>query len=187
MADENFQGAVGADQQAQFAIQKIYVKDISFEAPGTPMVFNEQGNPDLNLNLNQKVGKLADDVYEVILGINLTCKLGEKTVYIVELEQAGIFGLTGFDWLRDRWMKDDLLNKVRRMGALAAELGISQAELSIAWCLKNPNVTTAILGATRKEQLLQNLKALDALPLLTEEVMQRIEDIVQTKPVLPEH
>lgn len=103
------------------------------------------------------------------------------------IPEGSRFGLTGFDWLRDRWMKDDLLNKVRRLGALAAELGISQAELSIAWCLKNPNVTTAILGATRKEQLLQNLKALDALPLLTEEVMQRIEDIVQTKPVLPEH
>lgn len=99
MAEEinNAGAAENAASQAQFSIQKIYVKDISFEAPGTPMVFNEQGNPDLNLNLNQKVGKLADDVYEVILGINLTCKLGEKTVYIVELEQAGIFGLAGFD------------------------------------------------------------------------------------------
>ena len=97
------------------------------------------------------------------------------------------FGLTGFDWLKDRWMKDDLLNKVRQLGNLANELGISQAELSIAWCIKNPNVTTAILGATRKEQLLQNLKSLDAVAKLNDEVMQRIEDIVQTKPVLPEH
>jgi len=97
------------------------------------------------------------------------------------------FGLTGFDWLKDRWMKDDLLNKVRQLGNLANELGISQAEMSIAWCIKNPNVTTAILGATRKEQLLQNLKSLDAVTKLNEAVMQRIEDIVQTKPVLPEH
>ena len=97
------------------------------------------------------------------------------------------FGLTGFDWLKDRWMKDDLLNKVRQLGNLANELGISQAELSIAWCIKNPNVTTAILGATRKEQLLQNLKSLDAVAKLNDEVMQRIEDIVQTKPALPEH
>lgn len=100
MADETTPVVAGADAaapQAQFAIQKIYVKDLSFEAPGTPMVFNEQGNPDLNLNLNQKVGKLADDVFEVVLGINLTCKLGDKVVYIVEVEQAGIFGLAGFD------------------------------------------------------------------------------------------
>lgn len=103
------------------------------------------------------------------------------------IPEGSRFGLTGFDWLKDRWMKDDLLNKVKGLGALAAELGISQAELSIAWCIKNPNVTTAILGATRKEQLLENLKAMDALPLLTDEVMQKIDDIVQTKPVLPEY
>lgn len=103
------------------------------------------------------------------------------------IPEGSRFGLTGFDWLKDRWMKDDLLNKVKGLGALAADLGISQAELSIAWCIKNPNVTTAILGATRKEQLLENLKALDALPLLTDEVMQKIDDIVQTKPVLPEY
>jgi aryl-alcohol dehydrogenase-like predicted oxidoreductase len=76
---------------------------------------------------------------------------------------------------------------VRKLGELSKELGISQAELSIAWCIKNPNVTTAILGATRKEQLLQNLKAMDAVAKLNDEIMQRIEDIVQTKPVLPEH
>lgn len=103
------------------------------------------------------------------------------------IPEGSRFGLPGFDWLKDRWMKDDLLNKVRLLGNLAKELGISQAELSIAWCIKNPNVTTAILGATRKEQLLQNLKALDAVAKLNDEVMQRIEDIVQTKPVLPEY
>jgi len=97
------------------------------------------------------------------------------------------FGLTGFDWLKDRWMKDELLNKVRGLANLAKELGISLAELSIAWCIKNPDVTTAILGATRKEQLLENLKAINALAKLDAGVMQRIEHIVQTKPVLPEY
>jgi len=97
------------------------------------------------------------------------------------------FGLKGFDWLRDRWMRDDLLGKIRALTSLAKELGISMAELSIAWCIKNPNVTTAILGATRKEQLLENLKALDAMEKLQPEIMQRIDDIVQTRPVLPEH
>jgi aryl-alcohol dehydrogenase-like predicted oxidoreductase len=97
------------------------------------------------------------------------------------------FGLTGFDWLKDRWMKDDLLNKVKQLGLLAKELGVSQAALSIAWCIKNPDVTTAILGATKKEQLTENLKALDAVAKLDDIVMQRIEDIVQTKPILPEY
>lgn len=97
------------------------------------------------------------------------------------------FGLTGFDWLRDRWIKESLLTRVKQLTALANELGISMAAMSIAWCIRNPHVTTAILGATKKEQLLENLKALDALPRLDEAVMQRIEEIVQTKPVLPEH
>ena len=97
------------------------------------------------------------------------------------------FGLTGFDWLRDRWIKESLLSRVKQLTALASELDISLAAMSIAWCIKNPNVTTAILGATKKDQLLENLKALDALPKLDEAVMQKIEEIVQTKPVLPEY
>lgn len=96
------------------------------------------------------------------------------------------FGLTGFDWLKDRWMKDEMLKKVKALSSLAKELGITMAQLSIAWCIKNPDVTTAILGATRKEQLVENLGSLDAAVKLNTEIMQRIEDIVQTKPVLPE-
>ena len=103
------------------------------------------------------------------------------------IPEGSRFGLTGFDWLKDRWMKDDMLNKVKGLAALAKELGISMAELSIAWGIKNPNVTTAILGATKKEQLLENLKAAKAVEKLDATVMQQIEDIVQTKPVLPEH
>ena len=90
----------GADQganQPQFTIQKVYVKDVSFEAPNAPQVFNEPGQPELNLNLNQKVGRLADDVFEVALGVTLTCKVGDKVIYLAEIEQAGIFGLAGFD------------------------------------------------------------------------------------------
>ena len=103
------------------------------------------------------------------------------------IPEGSRYGLTGFDWLKDRWLKDDLLDKVRSLAKLAVELGISMAELSIAWCIKNPDVTTAILGATSKEQLLQNLKAQDAMAKLDAGVMQRIDDIVKTKPVLPEH
>jgi voltage-dependent potassium channel beta subunit len=97
------------------------------------------------------------------------------------------FAITGFDWLKDRWMKDNLLDKVKKLGAYAKELGVSTAVLSIAWCIKNPDVTTAILGASKKEQLLENLKALEVMQQLDASVMQKIEDIVQTKPTLPEY
>ena len=95
MAEQN-NGAVGADQ-AQFSIQKIYVKDVSFEVPGAPQVFSEPGQPQLELNLNQKVGRVGDGLFEVILGITLTCKLTDKTIYLAEIQQAGLFSLAGFD------------------------------------------------------------------------------------------
>jgi voltage-dependent potassium channel beta subunit len=97
------------------------------------------------------------------------------------------FALEGFDWLKDKWVLEEKVNKVRNLSALADRIGITTASLSIAWCIKNPNVSTAILGATKKEQLLDNLKALDALEKLTPEVMDEIDNIMQTKPVLPEH
>jgi preprotein translocase subunit SecB len=95
MAEQN-NGAAGADQ-AQFTIQKIYVKDVSFEVPNAPHVFNEQGQPNLELNLNQKVARIAEGLFEVALGITLTCKIEDKTIYLAEVEQAGLFGLAGFD------------------------------------------------------------------------------------------
>ncbi len=97
------------------------------------------------------------------------------------------FALEGFDWLKDRWMVEDKLAKVRQLTEFAAELGEPLATLSIAWTIKNSNVTTTILGATKKEQLLENLKAMEAQHKLTPEVIQRIDDIMQTKPKLPEY
>ena len=95
-------------------------------------------------------------------------------------------GLEGFDWLKDRWMAEEKINKVKQLGNLADKIGVSLASLSIAWCIKNPNVTTAILGATKKEQLLNNLRSLEALEKLSPEVMVEIDTIMQTKPVLPD-
>jgi preprotein translocase subunit SecB len=82
----------------QFTVEKIYIKDVSFEAPGTPQVFNEAGQPQLSMNLNQRVQKLNDNAFEVVLGVTLTCKLADdRTAYLAEVQQAGVFGLAGFD------------------------------------------------------------------------------------------
>lgn len=103
------------------------------------------------------------------------------------IPEGSRFGLSGFDWLKDRWMKDEMLNKVRALSELAKELNITMPQMAIGWTIKNPNVTTAILGATSKAQLMENLGALEAAQKLTPAILQRIDDIVQTKPVLPEH
>jgi voltage-dependent potassium channel beta subunit len=96
------------------------------------------------------------------------------------------FALEGFDWLKERWAVEQKIEKVKKLTDYAKTLGIDVAALSIAWCIKNPNVSTAILGATKKEQLYSNLKALDVLPLLTADVMAEIDTIMDTKPKLPQ-
>lgn len=90
-ADEN------AMQTANFSVEKIYTRDVSFESPNAPAMFNEQTQPDLSMNLNQRVTQLNDAAFEVVLGVTLTCKVGEKTAYLAEVQQAGVFGLNGFD------------------------------------------------------------------------------------------
>ena len=97
--------------------------------------------------------------------------------------------LNGYEWLRDRFTNETgqaRIEKVKQLSVLAGELGIPMARLALAWCAKNPNVSTVITGASRTEQVHDNLKALEALPLLTDEVMQRIDGILDNKPEMPE-
>jgi preprotein translocase subunit SecB len=86
----------GAAQGAQLSVHKLYVKDASFEAPGAPAIFQDQGQPQLQLNLSQKVANFAENMYEVVLTVTVTCRIGDKTAYLAEVQQAGVFGLAGF-------------------------------------------------------------------------------------------
>jgi len=95
MADENTNGS--AEAGAQLSLQKVYIKDVSFEVPGAPQIFQEQGQPQIQLNLSQQIGALTENVYEVVLTVTVTCKLAEKTAYLAEVQQAGVFGMSGFD------------------------------------------------------------------------------------------
>jgi voltage-dependent potassium channel beta subunit len=91
-------------------------------------------------------------------------------------------------WLRERITGPEgqqNLGKVRQLTSLAADLGISVAKLALAWTLKNPRVSTVITGASRAEQVRENMTALGAVMLLTDDVMERIETIVANKPVIP--
>jgi len=102
--------------------------------------------------------------------------------YLQGIPEDSRLAITGFDWLKDRWLQDEKINKLKKLVSLADSLGVSMASMAIAWTIKNPQVTTAILGATKKEQLTENLKALDTLKLLSPEVMDEIEKILQNKP-----
>ncbi|WP_316840101.1 aldo/keto reductase [Pedobacter gandavensis] len=94
--------------------------------------------------------------------------------------------LKGMEWLKDAVLNEEKLKKAEKLQGLADQLNIPLAKLSLAWCLKNPNVSTVILGASKTAQLKENLTTLEVLPLLTEQVMTDIEDIMQTKPQLPQ-
>lgn len=97
--------------------------------------------------------------------------------------------LPGYEWLRSRLTSEEgqsNLEKVKKLSSVAEDLGTNLARLALAWCAKNPNVSTVITGASRVEQVHDNLKALDVLPLLTDEIMQKIEDILGNKPKMPQ-
>jgi aryl-alcohol dehydrogenase-like predicted oxidoreductase len=93
--------------------------------------------------------------------------------------------MDGLEWLKERNLTQERITAVLALGDLAKELGLSLPVMSLAWCLKNPNVSTVILGASKLQQLQENMQALGAQELLTPEVMQRIEDILQNKPEFP--
>lgn len=82
--------------QAQFQIQKIYAKDVSFEVPNGPAIFQENGQADVKMSLSQRVEALGDDVHEVALTVTITATLEEKTAYLAEVAQCGIFMIKGF-------------------------------------------------------------------------------------------
>jgi voltage-dependent potassium channel beta subunit len=146
--------------------------------------------PQYNMFEREKLDKELLDVFRNVgLGTTIWSPLASGLLsgkYNDGIPKGSRFALEGFDWLKDRWITDDKIKKVKKLSELADKLDITTAALSIAWCLKNPNVSTVILGATKKQQLLANLKSLDALPKLTTEVMEKIESIIKTKPTLPD-
>lgn len=86
------------DQNEQeFGIHSIYLKDVSFEAPNSPEVFKTEFQPEIQMNLNIDTNALEDNVYEVVLAVTVTAKVKDKSAFLVELQQAGVFTLKGFD------------------------------------------------------------------------------------------
>jgi preprotein translocase subunit SecB len=98
MADEQQAAAQTEGAQQQFAMQRIYTKDISFESPSTPNVFKKQWQPQIGVDLNTRSDRIDETGnYEVVLTITLTAKVEEETAFLVEVQQAGIFLIAGFE------------------------------------------------------------------------------------------
>jgi len=82
--------------ERQFVVHRIYTKDLSYEAPHTPDIFRQEWEPELELSMNTQANKLDAETFEVILSVTATTKLADKTALIVEVQQAGLFGIQGF-------------------------------------------------------------------------------------------
>ncbi|HLA74414.1 MAG TPA: protein-export chaperone SecB [Gammaproteobacteria bacterium] len=90
-------GQTGTGNDNQFVIQKVYVKDLSFETPNSPQIFLEKWAPDVKLQLRSQAAPQAEGVHEVVLTVVVTASMGEKTAYLAEVQQAGIFSIKGFN------------------------------------------------------------------------------------------
>jgi voltage-dependent potassium channel beta subunit len=93
--------------------------------------------------------------------------------------------LPGYEWLKEFFESEDgksKIEKVKQLSAIADEMGTNMARLALAWCLKNPNVSTLIMGASKVSQLEDNLKAIDVVDQITDDLMERIEQILDNKP-----
>lgn len=141
--------------------------------------------PEYNLFNRIKVDKDFLPIYQRYgLGTTIWSPLASGLLtgkYNDGIPEGSRLSLEGFGWLKDKTYVEDKIAKVRALQAVANDLGCGLAELSIAWCISNPNVTTAILGATKKEQLEQNLKALEVFPRLNGDVLRRIEDVMESR------
>ncbi|MFQ3231217.1 protein-export chaperone SecB [Reinekea sp.] len=92
-------------QQPQFGIQRLYLKDVSFESPNSPGVFRKEWKPQVKLDLNTQTRQLDEGVYEVVLTLTVAAKIEEESAFLCEVQQGGIFTLAGFpDENRDQML-----------------------------------------------------------------------------------
>ncbi|MCS7009972.1 MAG: aldo/keto reductase [Anaerolineales bacterium] len=142
--------------------------------------------PQYNMFHRERVEKEYAHLYQTIgLGTTVWSPLASGLLtgkYNDGIPAGSRLSLPGYEWLHSHVFKPGRIEKVKRLVPIAADLGISLAQMAIAWCLKNPNVSTVITGASRVEQVHENMKALEAVEKLTPDVMQRIEEILNDSP-----
>ena len=139
--------------------------------------------PQYNMFWRDRVEKEYADLYKSIgLGLTIWSPLASGLLtgkYNDGIPADSRGALPGYEWLKARLTDAAAIGKVKQLQAVANGLGRPLAQVALAWCLKNPNISTVITGATKMSQLQENLKALEVVPMLTPEVMQKIDAILQ--------
>lgn len=147
--------------------------------------------PEYNMFTRQKVEVEFSQIYKTVgLGTTIWSPLASGILsgkYNHEFPSDTRLGMEGLDWLKEKNFTVERIDVVKKLSELAADLNMSLPVLGLAWCLKNPNVSTVILGASKEYQLKENLTSLEAKEKLTPEIMDQIEGILSNKPVHPDH
>jgi len=145
--------------------------------------------PEYNMLHRQRVEVEYAPLYrEIGLGATIWSPLASGLLtgkYNQGIPEGTRLSLKGYEWLRKEFETEEArqnIEKVKQLAPVAKELGCSLAQLALAWCLKNPNVSTVITGASRPEQVIENMQALQVAGQLTGEVMEQIEQVLQNKP-----
>jgi voltage-dependent potassium channel beta subunit len=141
-------------------------------------MFNRERVENEYLRLYREIG-LGTTIWSPLASGLLTGKYNEG------IPEDSRLNLEGYEWLREMYESEEgqrNINKVRQLTKIAKDIGCSMAQLALAWCLKNPNVSTVITGASKPEQVNQNMAAMDVVNKLDEGVMNKIEEILANKP-----
>ncbi|AFC26202.1 potassium channel beta subunit family protein [Saprospira grandis] len=145
--------------------------------------------PQYNMFHREKVEVEYAQIYKTVgLGTTIWSPLASGVLtdkYLKEFPDNTRLSLQGMDWLKERSLTPERLDKVRELQKLADQLGTSVAKLAVAWCAKNPNVSTVILGASKPHHLAETLTALELLPQFTEDLNSQIEAILGNQPEFP--
>jgi len=145
--------------------------------------------PEYNMLHRERVEKEYARLYgEIGLGTTIWSPLASGLLtgkYNDGIPEGSRLGLPGYEWLRDALLGEDgekRLATVRQLGAVADDLDVPLSQMALAWCLKNPNISTVITGASRESQVKSNMGAMDVLSRLTDDVMERIRTILEASP-----
>ena len=145
--------------------------------------------PQYNMFYREKVEREFAPLYDEIgLGTTTWSPLSSGILtgkYNNGIPKDSRLTLKDYEWLKKQFESakgKEMIEKARNLQPVADDLGISMADLALAWCLKNPNVSSVITGASKPEQVKQNMKAIDSVDKLTPEVMERIETVLDNRP-----
>ncbi|MCB0651905.1 MAG: aldo/keto reductase [Saprospiraceae bacterium] len=145
--------------------------------------------PQYNMFHRDKVEVEYSQIFKTVgLGTTIWSPLASGVLtdkYLDGFPKDTRLGMEGLEWLKDNALTESRIEKARSLNGLAKELGTKLPQLALAWCLKNPDVSTVILGASKVHHLEENLKALEVVDKITPEVAQQIEVILDNKPVAP--